>query len=79
MTCEDKEQVKQQGRLQWMRSLRDVYRKYLHKAGMPFFYVKNASFCALFMRDQDQRPVVVLNPNKTLATLIHDLGIQKVV
>ena len=62
-----------------MRSMRDVYRRYLHSAAgfnsVPFFYVKNASFCALFMRDQDQRPVLVLNPNKSLASIVHDLGI----
>lgn len=46
-----------------MRSFRDVYKKFLHSkasdgpsmlgggVNMPFFYVKNNNFCALFQRD----------------------------
>ena len=31
------------------------------------------------MRDSESRPVCILNPNKTLAALINEQGIQKII
>jgi hypothetical protein len=67
-----------------MKSFRDVYRKFLltppstaqqsmftsSGVNLPFFYLRNNNFCALFQRDKDGSPQVVLNPTKTLAALI---------
>jgi len=44
---------------------------------LPFFYLRNNNFCALFQRDKDGSPQVVLNPTKTLAALIAEKGINK--
>jgi hypothetical protein len=62
-----------------MKSFRDVYRKFLHTSAqgtgesglfkgctMPFFYLKNNNFCALFMHDEQNRPSIALNPSKYL-------------
>jgi hypothetical protein len=72
----DKEQCKLQMKLQWMRSLRDVYKKFVHSKSastearssvpLPFFYVRNNNFCALFMRDSEGKPICVLDPSKNL-------------
>ncbi len=46
---------------------------------MPFFYVRNNNFCSLFMRDNEGRPMCILNPTKSLAAIINEQGIQKVI
>jgi hypothetical protein len=84
----DKEQIRQAAKLTWMRAIRDVYRKFTHTqqqslniggVNMPFFYVKNNNFCALFMRDQEGSPIVKLIPSKTIAHTVNSNSIQKVV
>ena len=39
---------------------------------VPFFYVKNNNFCALFMRESNGKPVVILNPNKSIAAIVNE-------
>ncbi|CDW78200.1 UNKNOWN [Stylonychia lemnae] len=69
----DKEQQKTQQKVQWLRSLRDAYKKFLASASedgsirgveMPFFYVRNNNFMALF-KIKEGRPMAILNPSKT--------------
>lgn len=72
-----------------MKSLKDVYRKFLHTRAaehylsksvcQPFFYVRNNNFCGVFMRDAEGRPMCVMNPNKTMAAQINSQGIQKII
>ena len=61
--------------------MRDVYQKYLttvqeyrgnDKFEMPYFYVRNAFFLALFKLNEDKEPVVIVNPTQTLAKIIKD-------
>lgn len=86
----EKEQLKTQYKLQWMKSFRDVYKKFIHTKQaesflsstgvcLPFFYVRNNNFSGIFMRDSEYRPVCILNPSKTMAAYINDQGIQKVI
>ena len=55
----DKEQMKMALKVQWLKSFRDAYKKFLGSATdnqggiirgqeLPFFYVRNNNFCALF-------------------------------
>ena len=73
-----------------MRSMRDVYRKFLHSKSqndsyvdksvpLPFFYVRNNNFCALFMRDSEKKPICILDPSKNLASVITSQSILKLV
>lgn len=82
----DKETLKLQMKIQWMRSMRDVFRKFLHSkplndlyveksVPLPFFYVRNYNFCALFMRDSEQKPICVLDPSKNLTAVINEQSI----
>ena len=70
---------------QWMKTFRDVYLKFikskvrqqstiLHsdQTSMPFFYLRNNNFAALFIRDSNGLPIAVLNPNKSLAQIINE-------
>jgi hypothetical protein len=84
---QDKEFIKAQAKLLWMKSFRDAFRKYIHSkpqqaafsAQMPFFYVRNNNFCGLFLRDEQGKCEVKLIPSKSLAAVIQQLGILKVV
>lgn len=77
---QDKEFLKAQAKLLWLKSFRDVYKKYLHSksseqpfgqsAQMPFFYVRNNNLCCLFMRDEQGKCEARLIPNKNLAAII---------
>jgi len=46
---------------------------------MPFFYVRNNNFCGLFLRDEQGKCEVKLIPTKSLAAVIQQQGILKVV
>ena len=61
-------------KLHWMRSLRDVYKKFIDASScqsasereMPFFYVRNYNFIAVFSYNEEGAPVAVLNPSNNL-------------
>eukprot|EP00347_Sterkiella_histriomuscorum_P012913 403366741 len=83
----DNEQHQLQSKIQWLRSLRDVYQKFLQSVNdennsrgtqMPFFYVKNNSFIALF-KIEDGKPIAIVNPSKMLAKIIQDSNVTKTV
>ena len=64
--------------------MRDVYKKFLHSktssdtysaarsVPLPFFYVRNNNFCALFMRDNENKPTCILDPSKNLVSIINE-------
>lgn len=68
-------------KIDWLKSLRDVYHRFLQSAqsqsnmgaasDMPYFYVKNQHFAALF-KIEDGRPQVVVKPSKELKADIHN-------
>lgn len=61
-------------KIQWMRSLKDAYHKFLASASddssrmlkgvqMPYFYVRNNNFVALFKTREDGRPQAIVSPS----------------
>jgi hypothetical protein len=43
---------------------------------MPYFYVRNNNFIAVFKTNDQGEPIVILNPSTTLAKIIKDSKIS---
>lgn len=39
---------------------------------MPFFYIRNNNFIALFKLEEGKQPIAIVNPSKSLAKVIQD-------
>ena len=70
-------------KIQWLRSFKDAYHKFLASAAdegnsmmkglqMPYFYVRNNTFVALFRLREDGKPQAILSPSQTLAKVIQE-------
>ena len=71
--------IKLMPKVQLLKSMRDAYRKFVNSvkckpehSEMPFFYIRNANFIALFNINEEGYPLAIVNPSQVLAKIIKD-------
>ena len=87
---QNREYIKHEAKIQWIKAFKDVYQKLVKsssqmkrkqvaydKLDMPCFYIRNASFIALFRVDEEMEGVVVaeLIANENLTAYIKRRGL----